>query len=106
MAKKKARGQRANEEALPGLPPGVKLLRTPKGHLGTVRSVAFDPQGETLASGSHANTVMLWDARNGKLLRPLGGRQNWVFSVAFDWQGETLASGSKSRIVKLSTPLS
>ncbi len=34
------------------LPPGVKLLRTLEGHQGTVYSVAFDPQGETLASGS------------------------------------------------------
>ena len=38
-------------------------------------SVAFDPQGETLASGSDDNTVKLWEARSGKLLRTLEGHQ-------------------------------
>jgi len=44
------------------LPPGVKLLRTLAGHKAPVRSVAFDPQGHTLASGSDNGTVKLWDA--------------------------------------------
>ncbi|HSS51346.1 MAG TPA: WD40 repeat domain-containing protein [Thermoanaerobaculia bacterium] len=53
MAKKKEQGQRANEELRLELPPGVKLLHTLEGHQGGVNSVAFDPQGETLASGSN-----------------------------------------------------
>src|SRR6185312_10601247 len=101
MAKKKERGQRADEEPQPELPPGVKLLRTLEGHQGPVHSVAFDPQGETLASGSDDNTVKLWDAGSGKLLRTLGGHWDWVLSVAFDPQGGTLASGSKDNKVKL-----
>ncbi|HSS51252.1 MAG TPA: hypothetical protein VLX28_20105, partial [Thermoanaerobaculia bacterium] len=67
MAKKKERGQQANEE----LPPGVKLLRTLEGHRDKVNSVAFDPQGKTLASGSADHTMKLWDAQSGKLLRTL-----------------------------------
>src|SRR3982750_1348200 len=101
MAKKKTRGQRANEELRPELPPGVKLLRTLEGHHGPVSSVAFDPQGETLASGSRDNTVKLWEARSGKLLRTLEGHQDYVWSVAFDPQGGTLASGSGDSTVKL-----
>ncbi len=38
-------------------------------------SVAFDPQGETLASGSDDKTVKLWDVHSGKLLRTLEGHQ-------------------------------
>jgi small GTP-binding protein len=97
MAKKKKRGQRASEE----LPPGVKLLRTLEGHQGVVMSVAFDPEGETLASGSQDNTVKLWDARSGKLLRTLKRHQGRVNSVAFDPQGATLASGSGDNTAKL-----
>ena len=83
------------------LPPGVKLLRTLEGHQDAVKSVAFDPQGGTLASGSEDNTVKLWEARSGKLLRTLEGHQNTVWSVAFDPQGGTLASGSEDNTVKL-----
>ncbi len=97
MANKKERGQRANEEPRPALPPGVKLLRTLEGHQDAVRSVAFDPQGETLASGSKDKTVNLWEVRSGKLLRTLEGHQNIVSCVAFDPQGETLAIGSREK---------
>jgi small GTP-binding protein len=79
----------------------VKLLRTLEGHQDAVWSVAFDPQGEMLASGSRDSTVKLWEARSGKLLRTLEGHQGGVYSVAFELQGETLASGSGDKTVKL-----
>jgi small GTP-binding protein len=101
MANREEQEQRANEEARPALPPGVKLLRTLEGHQDAVTSVAFDPQGETLASGSSDNTVKLWEAASGKLLRTLEGHRDRVYSVAFDPQGETLASGSSDNTVKL-----
>ncbi|HXO18392.1 MAG TPA: TIR domain-containing protein [Thermoanaerobaculia bacterium] len=101
MANKKERGQRANKKARPELPPGVKLLRTLEGHESVVSTVAFDPQGGTLASGSHDNTVKLWETRSGKLLRTLKGHQGAVRSVAFDPQGRALASGSEDDTVKL-----
>jgi small GTP-binding protein len=101
MANREEQEQRANEEARPALPPGVKLLRTLEGHQDAVTSVAFDPQGETLASGSSDDTVKLWEAASGKLLRTLEGHRDRVYSVAFDPQGETLASGSSDNTVKL-----
>ena len=60
------------------LPPGVKLLRTLEGHTDTVYSVAFDPTGQTLASGSDDNTVKLWEPASGKLLRTLEGHTGSV----------------------------
>ena len=41
-----------------------------------VWSVAFDPQGGTLASGSDDKTVKLWEARSGKLLHTLEGHRD------------------------------
>ena len=61
-----------------------------------VSSVAFSPDGATLASGTHDNTVQLWRVDDGALLRTLKGRMGLVLSVAFSPDGATLASGAWS----------
>lgn len=97
------------EEVLPDFPddigrqpvPGVRLLRTFKGHTSAVRSLAFDPDGLTLASGSSDSTIKLWDLVNGNLLNTMEGHfKNTVFSLAFDLEGRTLASGTNNGIVE------
>jgi hypothetical protein len=78
-----------------------KLLATLQGHAGGIYSVAWSPDGKTLASGPGDNTVKLWEAATGKLLTSLEGHTDTVNSVAWSPDGKILASGSGDKTVKL-----
>ena len=80
---------------------GKKVLNTLEEHTDAVFSVAFHPDGHTLASASQDNTIMLWDANTGELLKILKGHLDDVRSVAFHPDGHTLASASEDGTIRL-----
>ncbi|RKU22766.1 hypothetical protein C6499_19385 [Candidatus Poribacteria bacterium] len=69
-----------------------------------VKSVAFSPDGKTLASGGGDNVIHLWDIGTGKRKMTLVGHTHWVFSLAFSPDGRTLASGSVDSDIRLWDP--
>jgi WD40 repeat protein len=58
---------------------------------GTVRSVAFSPDGHTLAAGDYDGGIGLWDVATGRRIATLSEGSN-VRSVAFSRDGQTLAA--------------
>ena len=69
-----------------------------------VKSVAFSPDGKTLASGGGDNVIHLWDVETGNRKMTLVGHTHWVFSLAFSPDGKTLASGSVDSDIRLWDP--
>jgi len=70
------------------------------GHRAEINSVAFSPNGKTLAFGTLGPAVQIWDLEKGKLLRGIESHgKRFVNSVAFSRDGEVLASGSWDKIV-------
>ncbi len=70
-------------------------------HTGSVYSVAFSPDRNTLATGGYDGTIRLWNAHTGQHIRTLTGHTGSVFSVAFSPDGNTIATGSADGTVLL-----
>jgi WD40 repeat protein len=76
------------------------------GHDGAVTKISFSPDGQTIASASHDNTVKLWRAKDGKLITTFKdkGHTDRVNGVSFSPDGQMIASASKDKTVKLWKP--
>ena len=79
----------------------LQLQQTLTGHSDWVFSLAYSPDGQTLASGSLDNTIKLWNARTGNLLQTFTGHFKSFWSLAYSPDGQTLASGTKDGTIKL-----
>jgi WD40 repeat protein len=72
-----------------------------RGHNDEVRSVAFSPDGKTLASGGRETQIRLWDVASTKEIELFQTHKGVVYSAAFAADGKTLASGGQDGTIRL-----
>ena len=77
-----------------------KHARSVDDQMELVESVAFSPDGDTLAGGGFDLKVRLWNAKTGELKQTLAGHSHWVWRVAFTRDGNGLASGAVDGTVR------
>ena len=79
-----------------------EAIATLEGHSDLVKSVAFSPDGTTLASGSWDGTAKLWDVASREEIATLTVRWagSTVSSVAFSPDGTAVAVASEHRVGK------
>ena len=58
-----------------------------------VFSLAFTPDGRTLAVGNGDKKIQLWDVENQRLIETISGHQHAVCELVFSADGKILASG-------------
>lgn len=85
-------------------PGPAQLLATLTGLTNGARSVAFSPDGHTLAAGAADNVVTLWDITNlthPVPVRTIMAHRNIISSVAFSPIGHLLATASYDHTLRL-----
>jgi WD40 repeat protein len=78
-------------------PPKPELV-VQVGHAEEVGSIAYSPDGRTLATTGEDNTIRLWAARTGELIRVLDRDGGSIESLAFSRRGDLLVSGGEHRL--------
>jgi WD40 repeat protein len=75
-----------------------ELLR---GHTGSVNSISFSPDGETLVTGSDDKTAKMWNVKTYQELFTLSGHPDQLKAVAFSPDGSRIATGSEDGATKI-----
>lgn len=94
--------------ALPEYPLVIWNLQTGQqvarceGHTGTVRAIAFSPDGERCASGSWDKTVRIWDVKTGRQLQICEGHGGFITGgIVFTLDGQRIISGSVDKTARM-----
>ncbi|WP_414755612.1 WD40 repeat domain-containing protein [Anabaena sp. CCY 9910] len=76
------------------------LLHSMSGHTNGIRTVAFSPDSQIIASGGYDNTIKLWRS-DGTLLSTLNGHNSFITSLRFSPDGKELASSSQDSTIRI-----
>ncbi|PSB06107.1 hypothetical protein C7B76_30190, partial [filamentous cyanobacterium CCP2] len=72
-----------------------------QGHTRQIWSIAFSPDGKTIAGSGDEQVIRLWNVDTGRCYNILKGHTHRISSVAFSADGSTIASGGEDRTICL-----
>lgn len=72
------------------------------GHINSVHTVGFSPDGTCIVSGCLDSTIRMWDARTGEeLMNPLKGHSGDITSVGFFPNGADILSAFEDKTIRI-----
>jgi RNA polymerase sigma factor (sigma-70 family) len=80
---------------------GKQVHRKDMPTLKVIGSLAFSPDGRTLAGWCDDETIRLWEVATGREIRRMTGRQAKVTELTISPDGQTLASGGHDFTIRL-----
>lgn len=86
-------------EAMFRIRPITRASSTLEGHSEAILSVAFSPDGKSLASGSGDTTVRIWDLQTETPLETCVGHKHWVLFVSYSPDCKKIASGGMDNVI-------
>jgi WD40 repeat protein len=72
-----------------------------RGHVATVNSVSFSPNGQLVITAGADGTARVWQAASGASVAVLGGTGRPVKAAEFSPNGRFVATGGDDRVVRL-----
>lgn len=81
------------------VPPGSPQLVL-RGHSDAIRSIQFNPIGETLLSVSYDGTARVWDGNTGGITQTIALESGKIFCADWSPDGRVIATGSNDSIAR------
>jgi len=81
--------------------PGPAARTTLQGNGGPIWSMAFSPDGQTLAMGIDDGTVKLWDLVSGEVAHTIHAHQGPIWTLAYSPDGKRLVTASDDGPAKI-----
>jgi WD40 repeat protein len=78
-----------------------RLIRTLRGHMDGVLTLAFSPCGKFLATAGEDHTIKLWSIPDGIEIQTIQAHEGGVRAVTFNPDGDIFASSSRDKNVKI-----
>ncbi len=78
-----------------------ELLSKYSNHTGKIRSVAWSPDSQYIASASEDMTVQIWEAATGKPLLTCSGHTDWVNSISWSPDGMHIVTAGNDKTARI-----